>query len=146
MGTRPPRRFPKIEVRHLDDDKIIFVLKDTDLSVANALRHETLDEYHHFALPSERVQHCLRSEVLAPLRLCRRVMISHVPTIAIDLVDMVTNSTVLHDEVRLCKQCLSTAVLFTGSSHGVAPVAAVHRTPIGSPPAVQPRGAQPRRL
>ncbi|KAG2226328.1 hypothetical protein INT45_006000 [Circinella minor] len=56
---------PSISIRSLTKDHIDFVLSDTDLSVANALR---------------------------------RVMIAEVPTVAIDMVEIETNSTVLADE------------------------------------------------
>ncbi|KAI9476545.1 MAG: RNA polymerase Rpb3/Rpb11 dimerization domain-containing protein [Benjaminiella poitrasii] len=56
---------PNITIRELTKDRINFVLSDTDLSVANALR---------------------------------RVMIAEVPTVAIDMVEIETNTTVLADE------------------------------------------------
>ncbi|KAI9490766.1 RNA polymerase Rpb3/Rpb11 dimerization domain-containing protein [Zychaea mexicana] len=56
---------PNITIRSLSKDHIDFILSDTDLSVANALR---------------------------------RVMIAEVPTVAIDMVEIETNSTVLADE------------------------------------------------
>lgn len=59
------RRQPKVEVRTLTEDYCEFVLSNTDVSVANALR---------------------------------RVILSHVPTIAVDLVEIEENSTVLNDE------------------------------------------------
>ncbi|KAF8020179.1 hypothetical protein BT93_G0775 [Corymbia citriodora subsp. variegata] len=59
------QRFPKVKVRELKDDYLKFELRDTDASVANALR---------------------------------RVMIAEVPTIAIDLVEIEVNSSVLNDE------------------------------------------------
>ncbi len=59
------RRQPKVELRTLTEDYCEFVLSDTDVSVANALR---------------------------------RVILSHVPTIAVDLVEIEENSTVLNDE------------------------------------------------
>ncbi|KAK8561310.1 hypothetical protein V6N13_149516 [Hibiscus sabdariffa] len=59
------QRFPKIKIRELKDDYAKFELRDTDASVANALR---------------------------------RVMIAEVPTIAIDLVEIEVNSSVLNDE------------------------------------------------
>lgn len=58
-------RKPEISVRILTQDYCEFVLSNTDVSVANALR---------------------------------RVIIAEVPTIAIDLVDMENNTTVLNDE------------------------------------------------
>ncbi|CAH9113681.1 unnamed protein product [Cuscuta epithymum] len=59
------QRFPKIKIREVKDDYMKFELRDTDASIANALR---------------------------------RVMIAEVPTIAIDLVEIECNSTVLNDE------------------------------------------------
>lgn len=59
------RRQPKVELRTLTKDYCEFVLSNTDVSVANALR---------------------------------RVILSHVPTIAVDLVEIEENSTVLNDE------------------------------------------------
>ncbi|GMJ03504.1 hypothetical protein like AT2G15430 [Hibiscus trionum] len=59
------QRFPKIKIRELKDDYAKFELRDTDASMANALR---------------------------------RVMIAEVPTIAIDLVEIEVNSSVLNDE------------------------------------------------
>lgn len=59
------QRFPKVSVREIRDDYIKFELRDTDVSVANALR---------------------------------RVMIAEVPTLAIDLVEIAENSSVLNDE------------------------------------------------
>ncbi|KAA3462949.1 DNA-directed RNA polymerase II subunit RPB3-A -like protein [Gossypium arboreum] len=59
------QRFPKVKIRELKDDYAKFELRDTDASMANALR---------------------------------RVMISEVPTIAIDLVEIEVNSSVLNDE------------------------------------------------
>lgn len=38
MTNRPPRRMPRVEVRDVTEDFIKFVLYDTDLSIANALR------------------------------------------------------------------------------------------------------------
>lgn len=58
-------RDPKVELVELKDDYIEFVLYDTDVSVANALR---------------------------------RVMIGETPTMAIDLVTIEENNSVLHDE------------------------------------------------
>ncbi|KAI4298144.1 hypothetical protein L6164_031738 [Bauhinia variegata] len=58
-------RTPRIKIRELKDDYVKFELRDTDPSIANALR---------------------------------RVMIAEVPTIAIDLVEIEVNSTVLNDE------------------------------------------------
>lgn len=58
-------RFPTVRIRELKDDYIKFELKDTDPSIANALR---------------------------------RIMIAEVPTLAIDLVEIETNSSVLNDE------------------------------------------------
>ena len=59
------QRFPKVKIRELKDEYAKFELRDTDASMANALR---------------------------------RVMISEVPTIAIDLVEIEVNSSVLNDE------------------------------------------------
>eukprot|EP01125_Pyxidicula_operculata_P014922 TRINITY_DN5027_c0_g1_i1.p1 TRINITY_DN5027_c0_g1~~TRINITY_DN5027_c0_g1_i1.p1 ORF type:complete len:199 (-),score=30.53 TRINITY_DN5027_c0_g1_i1:32-628(-) len=59
------RGAPSITIKEMDDDHIKFILKNTDTSVANALR---------------------------------RVMISEVPTMAIDLVEFQNNTSVLHDE------------------------------------------------
>ena len=59
------QRFPKIKIRELKDDYAKFELRETDVSMANALR---------------------------------RVMISEVPTVAIDLVEIEVNSSVLNDE------------------------------------------------
>ncbi|XVF45084.1 hypothetical protein PTKIN_Ptkin02bG0177300 [Pterospermum kingtungense] len=59
------QRFPKVKIRELKDDYAKFELRDTDASMANALR---------------------------------RVMIAEVPTIAIDLVEIEVNSSVLNDE------------------------------------------------
>lgn len=59
------QRFPKIKIREVKDDYLKFELRNTDVSIANALR---------------------------------RVMIAEVPTIAIDLVEIEVNSSVLNDE------------------------------------------------
>ncbi|XP_077245307.1 DNA-directed RNA polymerases II, IV and V subunit 3-like [Tasmannia lanceolata] len=59
------QRFPKVKIREIKDDYLKFELRDTDASMANALR---------------------------------RVMIAEVPTIAIDLVEIEVNSSVLNDE------------------------------------------------
>ncbi|XVE49239.1 hypothetical protein DITRI_Ditri01bG0066700 [Diplodiscus trichospermus] len=59
------QRFPRVKIRELKDDYAKFELRDTDSSMANALR---------------------------------RVMIAEVPTIAIDLVEIEVNSSVLNDE------------------------------------------------
>ncbi|KAG0017719.1 45 kDa subunit of RNA polymerase II [Podila clonocystis] len=56
---------PEVQIRTLKKDSMKFVLSNTDLSVANALR---------------------------------RIMIAEVPTMAIDTVEIETNSTVLTDE------------------------------------------------
>ncbi|GKV49263.1 hypothetical protein SLEP1_g56024 [Rubroshorea leprosula] len=59
------QRFPKIKIREMKDDYLKFELRDTDASMANALR---------------------------------RVMMAEVPTIAIDLVEIEVNSSVLNDD------------------------------------------------
>jgi DNA-directed RNA polymerase II subunit RPB3 len=59
------QRFPRVKIRELKDDYAKFELRDTDASMANALR---------------------------------RVMIAEVPTVAIDLVEIEANSSVLNDE------------------------------------------------
>ncbi|RZC66936.1 hypothetical protein C5167_010631 [Papaver somniferum] len=59
------QRFPKIKIREMKDEYLKFELRETDVSVANALR---------------------------------RIMIAEVPTIAIELVEIEVNSTVLNDE------------------------------------------------
>ncbi|KAF8406275.1 hypothetical protein HHK36_008360 [Tetracentron sinense] len=58
-------RFPKVKIREMKDDYLKFELRETDASMANALR---------------------------------RVMLAEVPTIAIDLVEIEVNSSVLNDE------------------------------------------------
>ena len=58
-------RTPRVKIRELKDDYVKFELRDTDVSIANALR---------------------------------RVMIAEVPTVAIDLVEIEVNSSVLNDE------------------------------------------------
>lgn len=64
-GAPSYQRFPKVKIRELKHDYAKFELRETDVSMANALR---------------------------------RVMISEVPTVAIDLVEIETNSSVLNDE------------------------------------------------
>ncbi|KAH0756192.1 hypothetical protein KY290_026462 [Solanum tuberosum] len=59
------QRFPKIKIREVKDDFMKFELRETDASIANALR---------------------------------RIMMAEVPTIAIDLVEIEVNSSVLNDE------------------------------------------------
>ncbi|RLM86230.1 DNA-directed RNA polymerases II, IV and V subunit 3 [Panicum miliaceum] len=59
------QRFPRVRIRELRDDYAKFELRDTDASIANAVR---------------------------------RVMIAEVPTVAIDLVEIEVNSSVLNDE------------------------------------------------
>ncbi|XP_055387926.1 DNA-directed RNA polymerase II subunit RPB3-like [Condylostylus longicornis] len=56
---------PQIEITEMKKDRICFILRNTDISMANALR---------------------------------RIMISEVPTLAIELVTIQENSSVLHDE------------------------------------------------
>lgn len=65
MEGRSYQRFPTVKIRELKSDYVKFELRDTDASIANALR---------------------------------RVMIAEVPTIAIDLVEIEVNSSVLNDE------------------------------------------------
>ncbi|MQL81022.1 hypothetical protein Taro_013478 [Colocasia esculenta] len=64
-GGASYQRFPRVHIREMKDDYMKFELRDTDASMANALR---------------------------------RVMIAEVPTVAIDLVEIEVNSTVLNDE------------------------------------------------
>jgi DNA-directed RNA polymerase II subunit RPB3 len=59
------KRNPLVDITEIQDDVIKFTLKNTDASVANALR---------------------------------RVMLSEVPTMAIDKVEFLQNTTVLHDD------------------------------------------------
>lgn len=59
------QRFPTVRIREMKPDYMKFELRDTDASIANALR---------------------------------RVMLAEVPTVAIDLVEIEVNSTVLNDE------------------------------------------------
>ncbi|KAL5707065.1 DNA-directed RNA polymerases II [Ranunculus cassubicifolius] len=65
MEVASYQRFPTIKIREVKDEYVKFELRDTDVSLANALR---------------------------------RVMIAEVPTIAIDLVEIEVNSSVLNDE------------------------------------------------
>lgn len=65
MEAASNQRFPKVKIREMKDDYLKFELRETDPSMANALR---------------------------------RVMIAEVPTIAIDLVEIEVNSSVLNDE------------------------------------------------
>ena len=65
MEGKSYQRFPKVKIREMKDDFLKFELRDTDASMANALR---------------------------------RVMIAEVPTMAIDLVEIEVNSSVLNDE------------------------------------------------
>ncbi|XP_020109766.1 DNA-directed RNA polymerases II, IV and V subunit 3-like, partial [Ananas comosus] len=64
-GGASYQRFPKVRIRELRDEYAKFELRETDASVANALR---------------------------------RVMLAEVPTVAIDLVEVEVNSSVLNDE------------------------------------------------
>ncbi|CAN1307541.1 DNA-directed RNA polymerases II, IV and V subunit 3 [Linum perenne] len=59
------QRIPEVKIREMKDDYMKFELRNTDVSMANALR---------------------------------RVMIAEVPTVAIDLVEIEVNSSVLNDE------------------------------------------------
>ncbi|KAJ7556165.1 hypothetical protein O6H91_05G072000 [Diphasiastrum complanatum] len=59
------QRVPSVRIREMKDDFLKFELRDTDASIANALR---------------------------------RIMIAEVPTLAIDLVEIEANSSVLNDE------------------------------------------------
>ncbi|CAN6554862.1 hypothetical protein ACFX13_003294 [Malus domestica] len=65
MEGKSYQRLPRVKIREMRDDYLKFELRDTDASVANALR---------------------------------RVMIAEVPTVAIDLVEIEINSSVLNDE------------------------------------------------
>ncbi|XP_062022171.1 DNA-directed RNA polymerases II, IV and V subunit 3-like isoform X2 [Rosa rugosa] len=65
MEGKSYQRFPRVKIREMRHDYLKFELRDTDASVANALR---------------------------------RVMIAEVPTVAIDLVEIEINSSVLNDE------------------------------------------------
>ncbi|CAN6544365.1 hypothetical protein ACFX13_035577 [Malus domestica] len=65
MEGKSYQRLPRVKIREMRDDYVKFELRDTDASVANALR---------------------------------RVMIAEVPTVAIDLVEIEINSSVLNDE------------------------------------------------
>ncbi|XP_068324474.1 DNA-directed RNA polymerases II, IV and V subunit 3-like [Pyrus communis] len=65
MEGKSYQRLPRVKIREMRDDCLKFELRDTDASVANALR---------------------------------RVMIAEVPTVAIDLVEIEINSSVLNDE------------------------------------------------
>ena len=64
-SPKATKREPKVNIISTDEEMINFELRDTDLSVANALR---------------------------------RVMLSEVPTLAVDLVDVLYNNSVLNDE------------------------------------------------
>jgi DNA-directed RNA polymerase II subunit RPB3 len=64
-GGASYQRFPSVRIREMKDDFLKFELRDTDTSMANALR---------------------------------RVVLAEVPTIAIDLVEIEMNSSVLNDE------------------------------------------------
>ncbi|KAL6218892.1 hypothetical protein ACLB2K_012099 [Fragaria x ananassa] len=65
MEGKSYQRFPRVKIREMRHDYLKFELRDTDASVANALR---------------------------------RVMIAELPTVAIDLVEIEINSSVLNDE------------------------------------------------
>ncbi|KAL6211743.1 hypothetical protein ACLB2K_016966 [Fragaria x ananassa] len=65
MEGKSYQRFPRVKIREMRHDYLKFELRDTNASVANALR---------------------------------RVMIAEVPTVAIDLVEIEINSSVLNDE------------------------------------------------
>ncbi|CAN0878904.1 DNA-directed RNA polymerases II, IV and V subunit 3, partial [Linum grandiflorum] len=64
-GAVSYQRMPELKIREMKDDYMKFELRNTDASMANALR---------------------------------RVMIAEVPTVAIDLVEIEVNSSVLNDE------------------------------------------------
>lgn len=81
-AVRPFARVPKMSVRSLTDDRMEFVLSQTDTSVANALR---------------------------------RTMIAEVATIAVDLVEMETNSSALNDEFIAHRLGLAAAVVRRGA-------------------------------
>lgn len=74
---------PNIEVTELTNDIIKFVLWDTDLSVANSLRRVFMAEVSCF---------------LFTITLSIFLITFQVPTIAIDWVQIETNTSVLHDE------------------------------------------------
>ena len=63
------KREPKVNIISTDEEMINFELRDTDLSVANALR---------------------------------RVMLSEVPTLAVDLVDVLYNNACRHMRRQCC--------------------------------------------
>ncbi|KAM3235391.1 DNA-directed RNA polymerases II, IV and V subunit 3-like [Capsicum annuum] len=65
MDSVSYQRFPRIKIHEANPDFMKFELRDTDSSIANALRH---------------------------------IMIVEVPTIAVDLVEIKVNSSVLNDE------------------------------------------------
>ncbi|KAM3339124.1 DNA-directed RNA polymerases II, IV and V subunit 3-like [Capsicum galapagoense] len=65
MDSVSYQRFPRIKICKVNPDFMKFELRDTDSSIANALRH---------------------------------IMIAEVPTIAVDLVEIKVNSSVLNDE------------------------------------------------
>jgi hypothetical protein len=112
-------RQPRIHIRELTDEYVKFVLSNTDPSVANALRYALSPRpgvcctASHAALarplasPVQNSPGCLgsRGRLLdapppPPPPAHRRAIIAHVPTIAIDLVDVEANTTVLCDEAR----------------------------------------------
>jgi DNA-directed RNA polymerase II subunit RPB3 len=95
VGHIVPARAPRVNILKLRDDKVKFTLEDTDISVANALRRAMMAEVSERrgggvslppALPHTRA------------RARRSPGGSQVPVLAIDLVNIHENSSVLHDE------------------------------------------------